>query len=422
MNRIPNILALLALTSLLYSCSGSQNLSSYDDIYYTPSDDLLVVVDDEYIDIDERDYSDGTQTRQEEEYYDPDFRENESNRNETIVNNYYQDDFYHSNRLRRFNSNLYMGFNYYDPFFSYNRWNTYDPFFWRPRPLSPFAYRPGWGFGWNSTFGWTASLGWGYGAFNPYGGFGFNPYGGFGYNPWGYYGNVYCPPFATGFAYNDFYAVGPTYYRGQYNQLGSLTSSSSSTLGRGDRDKALELSNNSIKPYNSASSPTEFQRQTNSISTINSSSLRPRESGIRPVDSNQGPRPQVAGVRPVDSRPIGQAGQGSRPSENTRPNSTRPVESQDYVKPQNDSPRQVTRPIRDDGNYRQRSPEPRSPRNTQIRNTVPRSNSNMNRSTRTTPRNSNIGQSNPVRSSGTMNRGTRTKPTNTNTNRGSRRR
>jgi hypothetical protein len=418
MKNFLHTIPLLTLLALLASCSGSQDLSSYDDVYYTPSDEVYASVDEEYID------SDVAEVSSDEDYYDPDYREEyESNRR--VVDNYSYDDYYYSNRMRRFRTNVYYGFNYYDPFFSYNSWNSYDPYFWSPRPWTPYTYSPGWNIGWNSFGGWNAGFnyGWGgYGAFNPY-----YPFSGFGYNPWGgYYGNAYCPPYGNGFAFNDVTYGGTPIYRGQFNSLGSMTSSTSTGLGRYTKSQNLGPDNSLEKPISTDfnSKPLDTGRPIDNArpagQNVEKPVARTTESGVRPVERDW-QKPTVAGTRPVER-------------------DVRPTTKPDYVRPQRDTqredyrtrdtrptrnttePNRDTRPVYDRGDYKpeptyrpreRKQPEYNSPSRNRNSGTYQRNTSTPSRST-VTPRSntrstgsSTRSSSSPSRSSSSPSRGSR---------------
>ncbi len=330
--------AFFALIVLLASCSGSQSMSSYDDIYYSPKDEVAASNETyvevasnetyvEYVDIDDREevsaVDDYPKGREIEEYYDPeqvnsgydssldydDYRER-----------YNEDEYHYSSRFRRFQQPAY-GFGYYDPFYSNSNWYSYDPYFWSPQVVRPYYYSPGWGFNWNSQFGWTASYSSGW--YNPYGYGGFNGgYGAYGYNPYSYYGNSYCPQYgAGGYGNNDFYYNATPIYRGQYNSLGSYSSSSSTQLGK------------MLPP----TKPMYDLPETSRPATNYQPASRPDQDYMRPTDSSRPATTRPAETRPADARPA-----QDRPSEMNRP-VERP---RDTTKPREDYRPRETQPSR----------------------------------------------------------------------------
>ncbi|NNC84396.1 MAG: hypothetical protein HKN79_12550 [Flavobacteriales bacterium] len=391
----------MSLAVILVGCAGSQELSSYDDVYYSPGDEELVAtVDDAYID---SEVTDPVDTEYEEDYYDPESIEEYRTRDQ-VVNNYYFDDYYYSNRMRRFSPRANFGFGYYDPFLTYNYWNAYDPFFWGPRPWRPYGFSPGWGFGWNNNFGWSAGFnyGWGgYGFYDP-----FYSYGGWGYNPYGLYGNAYCPSYG-GFGYGDGLYSSTPIYRGQYNSIGSFTSRATNSLGRGVKSEVATGGMQDLRP---TAQPTDANTQTRPVvqgtRPVDQGS-RPVEQGTRPVQ-NDWQKPRVAGTSPAQ-RPVDRE---VRPS-STRPatNTSRPAttQGQDYYAPRPtrtdfSSPDRDTRPVRDNGQYkpsREVRPSP-TPRQREIsRPSRPNSNSTIQRNTsRTSTPRSTVRSSSPSRSTG----------------------
>ena len=114
-------LPLFALIALLASCAGTQNTSSYDDVYYSPKDETVVTTD-AYVDIDDREevrnVDDYPKGREVEEYYDPEAKSRgyESDMDYDDYRERYNDDeYYYSTRVRRFHRPAYS-FGYYDPF------------------------------------------------------------------------------------------------------------------------------------------------------------------------------------------------------------------------------------------------------------------------------------------------------------------
>ena len=311
------ILPLLALIALLASCSGTQQTTAYSDIYYSPND-AAVTNNNTYVEerdqvSDSEDYPKG---REIEEYYDPN-QKNVGYDSDMDYDDYRQryneDEYHYSSRFRRFHQPSYS-FGYYDPFYSNSNWYSYDPYFWSPRIVRPYYYSPGWGFGWNNQFGWTASYtsGW-YNAY-PFSGY-YGGFGGYGYNPYSYYGSSYCPPY-YGYGNNDYYYNSTPIYNGQYNSLGSYSSSSSTHLGK------MLPPNKPMYEIQEYSRPAIDDRPY----------VRPDREYVRPSDSS---RP-VDNSRPAETRPSQLERPANKPIQNTRP--------RDDFKPRDTRPQQ-TRPI-----------------------------------------------------------------------------
>lgn len=184
-----------ALAALMFtSCStGFFVTSGYDDIYYTPGDEEVVVVehkgksspDDRYVAIDNY-QSNASGTREmviddDTLYYD-DYSGSEPT--QYIENNYYNDywDSPYYTRIYRFHR-PYYGISYYSPFYDY--W--YDPFY--------FDYWPGSYYSWN------------YGFYNPW------YYRSWYSNPW-YYRPYYMYDYYSPYYYGSYYS--PYYYGGYY--------------------------------------------------------------------------------------------------------------------------------------------------------------------------------------------------------------
>ncbi len=307
--------------AFLASCSGSQGLSAYDDVYYSPKDDEPIAVDSDYdyVDIDDRepevDYKRNEPV--EDDYYDSDRSRSAYSEEEgrTVVNNYYgrnyeDDDYYYSSRYRRFNR-WGSGFDYYDPYYAYSNWNSYDSYFWRPLPYRPYYHRPGWGFSWNNHFGWTMGFSAGWGNYYPYGGYTT-------YNPWSYYGNVYCPPYSAGGYYgNDFYYNSAPVYSGQYNSLSSYSSSSSTNLGSYTRSQVFE----GMKPGEAQYAPVDVKPVMSPNSEAKPNPSSPVKPDTRPVNPE---------AKPTDVRPSEKPGVIA-PQD--RPNGTRPVDKPEDFRP-----------------------------------------------------------------------------------------
>ncbi len=317
-------LPLLALVVLLASCSGTQQTTAYDDIYYNPKE-VIDVSSTAYVDIDERETAGSTDEypkgRAIEEYYDPDQKNSGYDPDlnyDDYRERYNQDEYYYSSRFRRFHQ-PYYSFGYYDPFYSNSNWYSYDPYFWSPRVVRPYYYSPGWGFNWNSQFGWTASYTSGWYNMYPFSGY-YGVYGGYGYNPYSYYGNSFCPQYGNGFGYNDYYYNSTPIFNGQYNSLNSYSSSSSTRLGK------------MLPPNEPMYEIQYYSRQDRDARPQD----RPEFDYARPADTS----------RPVETRPSELERPADRPFENTRPREDyRPIENRPIeTRPRDTKPRQ-TRPI-----------------------------------------------------------------------------
>lgn len=321
MKHLSSIGTLLGLIAMLSSCTGTQYMSEYDDVYYSPGDEYLWAANTTSA-VD--DYPKGQAV--EEEYYDPEYRSSQDYRDDSYrpSSRYEDDDYYYSSRFRRFHRPQYS-FGYYDSFYSNNYWRSYDPHFWQPRPIRPYFYTPGWGFTWNNQFGWAT--GYTYGHYDPYPfgfgyGYGYSPMA---YNPYGYYfGNPYCPSYsAGGFANNDFYNNTTPVYGGQYNSMNAYSSSSRPGIGWNTREQSSPaeggVNGNTVRPA------TDENRDARPASDSNSNQRpvyeeRPRESTPvyeeRPRENRERPRttPRTRGRVTPPTRDRGSNVGGSSPS------------------------------------------------------------------------------------------------------------
>jgi len=303
----------LALGLLIGACTtGSYVTNGYDDIYYSPQNASIPIVDQQPAN--ESTHSPGTLSEQSsgtaatissqtknnnssvmENYIfqngdsssevqrynmqgmemvdsDTTVLQNDSGTN-YVINNYYDaDDIDYTSRINRFHR-----FGFYDPFM-WDSWN-YDPFYY-----DPWAYNYYWpgsfgiGFG---SYGWGMGFGFNYGWNSPY----YSYYGGYpyygGYNYWGYnpgrynhdyYGNRDYRPRGNRSSYSTINRSGST-----HPQVKSVTDMSS-VSGR----KNISSSNG---------------RNITSQSGINSSTIyesrrinNPSSNGVKTNSSNNGNR------------------------------------------------------------------------------------------------------------------------------------
>ncbi len=190
------IISVLAMA--ISACSSSNELTGrYDDIYYSPQDDIPKVSTSKSSPSKEVQALDGGSTLQGNHVsskssttgtyaYDMTNMQlvssdttmlSDDNEATYVVNNFYGgDDISYSDRINRF----YRG--YYDPFWYDDYY--YSPYYWG-MAYDPWYY--GGGFGWGIGFGWGMAWNWGYGSWGYPGWGGYYPGWGGGYYPGGGY-------------------------------------------------------------------------------------------------------------------------------------------------------------------------------------------------------------------------------------------
>ena len=217
-----NIILLLSLsTLLLMSCSTSSyvNKPYYDDVYFSSRDAKIsqnpvisennkrisetahnqVEIQETQPNEDTSSYINSQEFNNKASYYD-------SDGNTYITNNYYFDDYYdysYTARLRRFYS-PYVGWSYYDDWYTNYYWYNYDPLWWGVSIYvgynwwwPTFYYRPYYYYSW---YWHPHYYGWHYWD-----------------NPWWAYNTGYWDGFYDGYyyAYND--AIWADYYYNSYD-------------------------------------------------------------------------------------------------------------------------------------------------------------------------------------------------------------
>lgn len=159
-------------------------------------------------------YNDDALAEEEEYYYD---EEGGTQASAQSFEDFDEYDYYYTSRLRRFHTNVSMGWGFYDPFFTNMFW--YDPIpanfgisiylgcnWWWPTPF----YRPWfWDWGWYSS-GFSWGWGWGWGFSRPWG---------WGGNYWNGFWHGYNAGFLAGYYHNGF-DRNTSFFYGHRNSIG----------------------------------------------------------------------------------------------------------------------------------------------------------------------------------------------------------
>ena len=264
--RAKTALSLLALFILAVSCQTG-SFVYYNDIYVKSSDTQYQAKKEKTV-VSQSSES-VTQYYATDEYLVEQEVFNDGTGNTYVTNNYYYDesdiyDFYYTSRLRRFHTNVSLGFGYYDPFYTNMYWYTYSPAYWGVSIYlgynwwwPSYYYRP-----WYYDWGWYSygfNYGWGWGCHRPW------YFGGY----WNGYYDGYYSGYWAGYYHNHF-DNNTSYYYGHRNSLGGASTGRSSNrniFGNKDEDDTHRLVSRS-------STPESFNQRFGDISRGTSNSSR----------------------------------------------------------------------------------------------------------------------------------------------------
>ena len=340
MKRIHNITTLSIISLLLVSCTVSNTPYAYDDLYYSPSNDPVQqarvgtpsnnqntsnsgTYNDRYSEDTETNYN----AAQYQDSYAKENQQQAAQSNQPAEDVEYYDEDY-AQTLQTINAPV-RSFNTYDPYQRDRIMYTQNPVFAAPSVYGgfqfwdPFMPTTGLSVGWNSFNGWNvgvnAGVGFGCGrALNPYARF-YDPFWG---NNMGWNNPFWGPQFGSGnnrgwnngfnnFGYQNGYRDG--FNNGAFNNYRNYAVGNNGTNGRNRRQVVAPRGNAGSRNVSTGSGarPVRPVRGGNIESTNTSNSVRP--SNARPT------RPATGGTTTPGSE--------RRPSQNTRPNTTRPVRS-----------------------------------------------------------------------------------------------
>ena len=145
--------------------------------------------------------------------------------------NYDPDDYYdyaYASRIRRFHTNVYVGWGYYDPFFTNMYWYDYQPAswgisiymgynWWWPGYYRPYYYSPCWyDYGWRYGWGWCGPH---YAC----------------HGPWHHHHHGYAPIDY----YHNHHDHNNSYYYGHRNNIGPSVGNPNNGNDRGERPDAI---------------------------------------------------------------------------------------------------------------------------------------------------------------------------------------
>ncbi|MFO7657843.1 MAG: hypothetical protein R6W78_12315, partial [Bacteroidales bacterium] len=294
--------------AVLTSCSSSfRATSEYDDVYYTPSSEPVVVAERVATPVYEKPVSNyeryvtqlndqGTsaeyvqgpdtmlyqdeQLASDKDYPGTEYYEEDGN-SYAINNNYYNDDdYFYASRIRRFHRPFYT-YSYYDPWYNDPYWYDYNPIHWSLG--YSWGYSPSWNFGFSYGYPYYYSS-W----YSPYSYYGYNDY--YGYSPYrysywtgyrhGYYNGYYGNYYGYNYGRNDSWSNSRVYYGPRQGSSTGRAYGSSNSVNAANL-KSTNVSSaygrrtaSSTAPYNNAESGRRVATNTKSTASDRNVSTR----------------------------------------------------------------------------------------------------------------------------------------------------